>query len=72
MHANRAVDAIVENDEQHAGAILHRSCQLLPVHQKITVAGKVEHDARLALMLRDDGGRNRGRRAVTHRAGSRC
>src|SRR5438067_1940752 len=38
MHADRAIAAVVDHDENDLEGILHRGCQLLAVHEKASVS----------------------------------
>jgi hypothetical protein len=66
MHANRAVHAVVDDDEQNGQAVLHGRREFLPAHQEATIAGKADDRAFGMHRFRGDGGGN----AVTHRARS--
>src|SRR6185437_12834046 len=55
MHANGAVLAIVDDDDNDRRAVLHGGSELLAVHQKAAVAGKGDHDTLGILPFRYDG-----------------
>ncbi|MCY1377793.1 hypothetical protein D9M69_653830 [compost metagenome] len=67
MHADGAVDAVVDDDDDDRQVILHGGGEFLAVHQEAAVAGKADHLA----IGKQPLGRDRRRRAVAHRAGSR-
>ena len=43
MHADRAVDAVVEDDHDDRQVVLHGGREFLPVHQEVAVAGQGDH-----------------------------
>ena len=43
VHTDRAVTAVVDDEDDHVRTVLDRGCQFLPVHQEITVA-RQRHD----------------------------
>ena len=45
MHADGAIAAIIDHDDQQIRAILRRRCQFLSVHQEIAVSGHRNHRA---------------------------
>ena len=67
VHADRAVAAIVDQDDEQVGAILRGGRQFLAVHQEIAVAGDADHRA----VLEAERGGDRGGEAVAHRARGR-
>ena len=67
VHADGAVGAIVDQDDEQVGAILGGGRQLLPVHQEIAVAGDADHRP----VLEAQRGGDRGGQAVAHRAAGR-
>ena len=64
VHADGAVGAVVDEDDEQVGAVLGGGRQLLPVHQEIAVAGDADHRP----VLEAERGGDRGGQAVAHRA----
>src|SRR6516162_3561536 len=56
VHADGAVHAVVDDDDDHRQAVLHGGCELLPCHQEIAVTGKRDDRALRCQPLHSDGG----------------
>ncbi len=67
MHADGAVDAVVDDERDDRQVVAHGGREFLAVHQEAAVAGKADH---LALGKEPLGG-NGSRQAIAHRAGRR-
>ena len=63
VHADGAVGAVVDDDDEQVGAVLRGGRQLLAVHQEIAVAG----DANDRAVPEADRGSDRGGQAIPHR-----
>ena len=66
MHADRAVAAVVDEDNEEVSAVLRGGRQLLTVHQEIAVACNADHRP----IPEAQHGRNRGGQSIAH--GARC
>ncbi|OIQ79966.1 hypothetical protein GALL_382800 [mine drainage metagenome] len=64
VHADRPQHAVVDDDHDHRGAVLHRGGELLRVHHEAAVAGEADHVA----LRRGQLGGDRRRQPVAHRA----
>ena len=64
MHADRAVHAVIDDDDDDGQIVLHGRREILAVHQEAAVAGEGDHCS-----IREDPlGADRGRYAIAHRA----
>ena len=67
MHTDRAIHAIVDDDEDYAEIVLHGGGEFLAVHEKAAIARKADYRFVRERALRADGGRH----AIAHRARGR-